>query len=114
VNKNKSIRSIENNQVWTVSVGSLMEKKEEYPIEEEKQAKSANLPERTMSGGLWEEWKTAKFIKLNQVWTVLDSGLMEKEEKNTPSKGKRPLARQISQSALSGGLWEKRGDSNGN
>jgi hypothetical protein len=38
-----------------VSVGSLMEKKEEYPIEEEKQAKSANLPERTMSGGLWEE-----------------------------------------------------------
>jgi hypothetical protein len=46
-----------------MSVGGLMEKKEEHPMEGEKtfckakQAKSANLPECTVSGGLWEEWK---------------------------------------------------------
>jgi hypothetical protein len=51
----KWIKFNKNNQVRTVSVGSLMEKKEDYPNEGEKTFCEANLPECTVSGGLWEE-----------------------------------------------------------
>jgi hypothetical protein len=46
----------------------------------------ANLPESTVSGGLWEEWKVTKLIENNQVWTVLDGDLME----IYPIEGEKP------------------------
>jgi hypothetical protein len=88
----KITKSIKNNQVRTVSVGGLMEKKEEYPIEGEKallrgeagqvgQSPRLHRVRRPLRGV-----KIAKFIENNQVLTVSDGGLME----NYPIEGEKP------------------------